>query len=102
MTLPIPVLISSITRSIASRSASSQAVAVVAVGLDRRVDAHPLAASRSFTTKLSCMSGSPPLTVKPPDMILRPTPVLLQLFGRLCNRDRECRSLIVHVSGLWQ
>jgi hypothetical protein len=59
------------------------------------------AAARSFAAKRCCISGSPPLRVKPPAMTFRPVAVLPNSSAA---RARVTGSplLIVQVSGLWQ
>ena len=47
------------------------------------------------------MSGSPPLTVKPPDMILRPTRYFFSSSVAVAIVT-GMPLVIVHVSGLWQ
>src|SRR5262245_61898175 len=59
------------------------------------------AALRSFTTKRCCISGSPPLIVKPPDITFRPCRYFLS-SAVACATVTGMPLLMVHVSGLWQ
>ena len=50
-----------------------EAIAVIAVGVQRGVcTLIDFAAAKSLTTNRCCISGSPPLMVRPPDMIFSP------------------------------
>jgi len=61
----------------------------------------PFAAANSFAAKRSCISGSPPLSVKPPDITFRPWRYLRSSsIARVTVTGMPLR--IVHVSGLWQ
>ncbi len=59
------------------------------------------AAVRTLTTNRCCMSGSPPLIVKPPFMALRPWRYLPSCSVALATVT-GMPLLIAHVSGLWQ
>src|SRR5262249_38255994 len=59
------------------------------------------AAANSFAAKRCCMSGSPPLNVKPPPITLRPRRYLLSSATAVASVT-GIPFVIVQVSGLWQ
>ena len=59
------------------------------------------AAASSLAAKRCCISGSPPLSVKPPDMTLRPWRYLPSSSAAFAT-DTGMPLLSVQVSGLWQ
>ena len=59
------------------------------------------AAVKSFTAKRCCISGSPPLRVKPPDMTFRPCRYLRSSSAAFATVT-GMPLLMVQVSGLWQ
>ena len=61
----------------------------------------PFAAASSLTAKRCCINGSPPLSVKPPDMTLRPCRYFPSSSAAFAT-DTGMPLLIVQVSGLWQ
>ena len=61
----------------------------------------PCAAANSFAANRCCMSGSPPLSVKPPAMTFRPYRYLRNSSVAF-SIEIGMPLLIVHVSGLWQ
>src|SRR5436190_377922 len=58
-------------------------------------------AAKSFAAKRCCISGSPPLSVKPPLMTFRPCLYLRSSVAALSTVTGRPLP-IVHVSGLWQ
>ena len=84
------VLMSSSTRSIVVELGVGEPVAEVAVGVERGVDAHLLAPRRAASrAKRCCISGSPPLSVKPPDMTFRPWRYFRSSSVARATRDRN-------------
>ena len=59
------------------------------------------AAVNSLTAKRCCISGSPPLSVNPPDMTFKPCRYLRSSSAALVTVT-GMPLLIVQVSGLWQ
>ena len=59
------------------------------------------AAASSLAANRCCISGSPPLSVKPPDMTLRPWRYLPSSSAAFAT-DTGMPLLSVQVSGLWQ